>query len=763
MTIKPLGVALGAAACLSAAQPAFPQSPPTTSLPPIVVSAPAARPRPAKPPRPSSSARAGSRPSHVASAPKPARAAAPVRRRLAAAPPPAAPAPASDGIRAPGIDPSAGPDTGGSLTVPSVQQQRANVLSTVGSVAFIDATSFQNRYTNNLPDVLKDTPGVFTQSRYGQEVRLSIRGSGIARSYHTRGIEMLLDGIPLNLADGSGDFYQIDPLSARSIEVYKGGNGLIFGSSMLGGAINIVTPTAYTAFGSNIVRVEGGSFGAIRTNVQASRVEGDADGLINATYSHQDGFRDHANQDYWQINGNVGYKIAPGIETRTWFGSFITRQKLPGTLDLNGVLYNPRQAAAAAISGNQARDVWAERIANRTSFALDVGTLDIDSWYTHKRLYHPIFQVIDQEGATYGIAPRWSGSFDIGGYRNELIVGARAIGGDNSARQYVNIAGNRGMLTASARQNAQNYEGYIDNRFWVTPELAVMAGAKLLHDERDFRNFYTIPARAADRDYDGFNPKIGLMYQPVKNVQFFTNLTRSRDIPDFSDLAQSNLSGLTFVPLQAQKAWTAEVGTRGSWDRFRWDVTYYHSTLRDELINFNTNAALGIPASTFNADRTTHQGVELAFGVDLWSDLLGPGVGDKLALRQVYTWNDFRFDHDPVYGNNRIAGIPQHVLRTILAYTHPSGFFIAPTLDWVPQGAFADHANTLRVPGYTLIGVQAGMELGRGVTLYVDARNLANKRYVSDIGAVADARKTATTIFYPGEGRSIFGGVRWVY
>ena len=48
-------------------------------------------------------------------------------------------------------------------------------------------------------------------------------------------------------------------------------------------------------------------------------------------------------------------------------------------------------------------------------------------------------------------------------------------------------------------------------------------------------------------------------------------------------------------------------------------------------------------------------------------------------------------------------------------------------------------------------------------SLFVDARNLTNKRYVSDISTVADARTANTAIFYPGEGRSVFAGMRYAF
>ena len=67
----------------------------------------------------------------------------------------------------------------GSLTVPGVEEQRRNVFQTPGSVGFVDGEALKGTYANNLRDVLKDVPGVLVQTRYGQELRVSVRGSGI--------------------------------------------------------------------------------------------------------------------------------------------------------------------------------------------------------------------------------------------------------------------------------------------------------------------------------------------------------------------------------------------------------------------------------------------------------------------------------------------------------------------------------------------------------------------------------------------------------
>lgn len=649
----------------------------------------------------------------------------------------------------------------GSLTAPDVDAQKATIDSTVGSVGFVDAEDYQNLYSGTIRQVLQNTPGVLVQQRYGQEMRLSIRGSGLARGYHVRGVEILQDGIPMNAADGSGDFYQIDPLALRSTEIYKGGNALAFGSTTLGGAINFVTPTAYTATSPNMLRVEGGSYNTLRSNAAIARAYGDFDFLAGGTATWSHGYRNHEITRSSQFNGNIGYRVNEKVETRFYLGTYIVDQQLPGALSLNDALNNPKSAAASAITGNQARNTRTERIANRTSIALDDGQIDIDTWAIHKDLFHPIFQVIDQDGWTYGFAPRYTASLKAWGRRNDLIVGGRIFAGTTDARQYINVAGSRGRLTADAGQKAVNYEAYFENRYFFVDDVAFMVGAKAFHDSRDYTN-RLVPLNSANTDFDGVNPKIGFMWEPRANIQAFIDVTRSADVPDFTDLTQTQANGATgFVPVSAQNAYTVEVGTRGSIDRFGWDATAYHSWVKDQMLQYTISA--DIPASTFNADRTTLQGLELGGWVDVARNILGEHTDDNLRLSQLWNYSDFTFDGDAQYGNNRIAGMPENILRTTLTYTHPSGFFIAPSLDWVPNGPWADDANTLKVPGYALLGFQTGIELPNGISLYLDARNLTDERYITDVSTVADARKVSTAIFYPGDGASVYAGLRYAF
>lgn len=86
-----------------------------------------------------------------------------------------------------------------SLTVLSNSQAREEINQTPGGVAVVDSKTFENKYSLNLQDTLTYVPGVYTQKRFGEEVRISIRGSGLSRGFHMRGLELLQDGVPLIL------------------------------------------------------------------------------------------------------------------------------------------------------------------------------------------------------------------------------------------------------------------------------------------------------------------------------------------------------------------------------------------------------------------------------------------------------------------------------------------------------------------------------------------------------------------------------------
>ena len=196
--------------------------------------------------------------------------------------------------------------------------------------------------------------------------------------------------------------------------------------------------------------------------------------------------------------------------------------------------------------------------------------------------------------------------------------------------------------------------------------------------------------------------------------------------------------------------------SRGSWMRLNWDMSLYRSWISDELMFVSLGS--GGQSAVLNADKTIHQGVELGLGAQL-----AEFSAQTLTSRLAYTYNDFKFDGDPQWGDNAIPGIPRQYLRAELRYRHPAGFSIAPNVEWVPRGYPVDFRYSLDTAGYALLGLTASDDLSQRLSLFLDARNLTDRKYAATTDVITQPAMGAygpnTNVFIPGDGRSIYAGL----
>jgi iron complex outermembrane recepter protein len=639
-----------------------------------------------------------------------------------------------------------------------VAEARERLSETPGAVAVVSSESYANRHAPGLADMLRDVPGVYIQKKWGGDTRLSIRGSGIGNANHLRGTLVAQDGIPLNEADGFGDTQMVDPSIARFTEVYKGGNALRFGGSLLGGAINIITPTARTMTSTGFVRAELGSAGTMRGHVEAGGEWGAWDGFAAVTGQSTDGWRAHSEGDWQFGSGNIGYTFGDDREVRAYLSGAYIHQQIPGSLSLQAALTTPERANPTNVgngvtAGNYQRDMAVQRTVVQTRWRLDATTVFEGGVYaTHKLLDHPIFEVIHQDSNNWGVFGRvdWEGEFL--GMESDLFYGLSYRAGENDAKQWVNLDGSRGALRAQSLQEATGLDVFAEGRVFILDGFALVAGGSWGRAERDYQSFPPSAVVVIDSEtYDWFAPRIGFLWQNDAGAQVYGNITRSVEPPNFSALAP-NTGG--FQPLKEQDAATAEIGTRGRTANLIWDVAIYRAEIENELLTFTTDPAIGIPAPTFNAlGGTVHQGIEA--GLD-WEIIGG------LRLRQTYMWSDFRFTGDRQYGDNTLPIVPEHLYRAELKWTSAGGFWVAPSVEWSPGDGWVDYRNTFKAPTYTVVNLGMGVQFHDGVTLFMDVRNVTGENYVSNFGALTNwqtATGTARNVFFPGEERSVYGGI----
>jgi len=201
-----------------------------------------------------------------------------------------------------------------SLTAPSLNQAQERMRQIPGGAALVAESAWRASQAATIKDVLDYTPGVFAQPKWGEDARLSIRGSGLSRYYHTRGIALYQDGVPLNNADGSSDLQWVDPSAYHYTEVYKGANALRYGAGTLGGAVNFVTRTGHSADQFQ-GRIDLGSFGWRRTQLSSGFAGERLDGFVTGSWQRQDGFREHSGGNSVRVSGNLGLRLSNGPKT----------------------------------------------------------------------------------------------------------------------------------------------------------------------------------------------------------------------------------------------------------------------------------------------------------------------------------------------------------------------------------------------------------------------------------------------------------------
>jgi len=631
----------------------------------------------------------------------------------------------------------------------------AEAATRPGNVSVVPAEAFAGRYTVNLRDALQFAPGVIAQPRFAEEVRLSIRGSGVANNAHLRGVELLFDGVPISAADGFGDFQELDPGFTNHLSVWRGANAFSHGAASLGGAIEFAGITARNSGPEPYLRLDGGSFGTARAHARTGWVGDRFDLIVAGTYQQQDGYRENAQQSNGRIYANAGWRWNDRAVTRFGVLGNDVNQEIPGALSISQALATPKAANSGSYNFRFGRDVNSWRSWTRTEIDTGaLGTVSFGGSYTEKGLYHPLSIVIDQHTIDGMLFARLDGGADVSGLPVEWTLGTRWRDARTAARVFTaapDRQAQRGVRIGDSLQYAGGLDVYGEVRVKPTETLTVLAGLNSIDTSREVVNRLT-PGASDSQDFTQVSPKIGALWSPSETFTLFGNLSGIYEPPAFGQLTQGGAAG--FTPIAAQEGVSFEIGVRGGTPRFAYELTFYDARLDNEFIAFQTSPL--IPAATFNAEDTIHRGVEAGLTVLLAEDL----HGGRLTTRGALTWSDFSFDGDRLYGNNRLAGVPETVFSGELAW-EGSRLRIAPSV-YVQSDTFVDFANTLKAPGHTLWNLGASWQVNDRIAVFADGRNLTDERHITMVSSIADASAPGANLAVatPGDGRAVYGGIR---
>lgn len=622
--------------------------------------------------------------------------------------------------------------------------------ATPGGVQLLSGQNWLNGHTGNLSDALKYAPGVYTGGEDGsQQVRLSVRGSGIQNRWGGAGLQLLYNGIPLNRADGGFESQSIDPAAVQYMEIQRGANALMYGGAQLGGAINMVTPTG-RSLGAEKVMLSYGSWNTLHARAESGREWDDrTDTYVALGYRQSDGFRKHSDTSSTILNTNLGIQIGDSAENRTYVLYSDGRRRLPGNLTVYEVKHHPRESREPTREWR--RDIEDFLLANKTTWQGEDLQLEASLYTQRTHFRHPVSNApfnfdFNDLYWTYGGAIRASGDYQFAELQHHFIAGA------NLAYTQAKRRGTQPQFFAPyARrsihddQRATQLEFYVENRTEITPELLGVLGLQWTHAKRRQKHAY-------QRNYNQLSPKIGLLYELTDTVSLYGNYNWSYEPPRWASLSDKQA-------MNPQKAETLELGVRGEWLATEFDLTYYHSWIKDRFIYV---AIPPTPVAAVTNSDARQQGIELSASTNLNRLFNWDTQSYTLSLRQVFAWSDFRFHNDPTRGNNRMPIVPEFSYMAEIMLELDNGFYIGPNVEWVFGDRPIDNANSAKVDGYVIVNIKAGYQFDEHWRLFVDVRNVFDERYVSGL-ALYDLTSRDSRSFAPGEPASVYAGVQYEF
>ena len=639
-----------------------------------------------------------------------------------------------------------------------------------GHVGVVAESEYTDRSILSLNDVLAGEPGIFVQAAAGQQsTKLSIRGSGLASPLGTRGVALLRDGLPLNQSDGTVDPSYADPFNARYMEIYRGANALQYGAATLGGAINIVSPTGYSHPGLE-TRAQAGSFDSFQMQSRAGQVfKNGMDAFASISRYQTKGSMDHSGQDSTRFYGNLGLRSGSRNEGRIHIDIASIDQDISPPLTLaqlqgHASMQDPPPAwpERSIRTHPHVRVAYQHTIGYGENNRLDLGTYYIDTTFDLTGTVVPIAY----RARDYGVLIRGELNGKLAGSNNRLVWGGSLAQGHSNSQTYGPFTLPGGSVIdptydqfEAITTSTQTAQLYLENTFELNSTVSLMAGTQFVSAYRErgitaLRNPRALPSYFKNVDYaqryTGFSPKLGVLWQASPSAQLYANISRSYEPPTAIEFYHSRGT------VDAQKATTIEVGTRGGNTNINWDAALFHSRVKDELLSvprYNDQGWIeGYEGG--NVPKAIHAGLELRLN----GKFSPHAVRGSLHWDLSYTWSRLRFDDDPAFGNNRLPVIPEHYGRARLTYKHPSGVYAGPTLHFA-SSAYADQANTLKAPGYGLVDFTVGYSHPSGrYRVFVDGRNLTDKRYAASTQFLAQAGSNEAA-FNPGMRRAVFTGI----
>ena len=625
-----------------------------------------------------------------------------------------------------------------------------NSLETPASVESLTGAQIRARGDRSVQDAVTRTTGISNTGTPGNG-----GSSYSARGFVGQGSVMqLYDGIRMYSGAGTVTF-PVDDWSVERIDVLRGPASVLYGEGATGAVINVIPKKPFSGEIENHVRLGYGSYDARQQALDSGGSLTDTLSYrLNINHIQSNGWIDHGDSEStfisaalrWQANDDLAFTLSHDYgdqEPQNDFGVPLINGHYHKSLrDKN---YNVRDAklhyndqwtrlntewqisddlsASNKLYYLKAQRRWQN--AERHAWNEDRQTLLRSGYFSIK---HEQEQVGDRQTFTL--------NHDLSGLKSRTLVGAdynRIHFNLHSNSPYTDVNTNgqpidlyhpdRGQFESRSpyldqfKTTTQQVSLFAENRTELTDQLSLVTGVRrdIVHLDND----NLVKDTRSDRSLSANSWKVGLVYELTPDMSIYAQQATSVD----------GVAGLISLYPDEQgfdlaRARQTEIGFKQMfWDqRGEWTVAAYHIVKKD-LITADPN----------NPGISQQVGEQSSSGLEANLDLQLPHRWQLQANASVVRAQYDTFDEN-VNGvavsrkGNRPTDVPRRTANLWLSKAVTDDVNAGAGVRYV-DSRYADYANTVELPSYTVVDATVSWKALPKTTLGVRLNNLFNRQY----------------------------------
>lgn len=576
------------------------------------------------------------------------------------------------------------------------------------SVQVIESEVISQQQAIRLSEVIKNANGVYVSSARG----------GAQESFFSRGYDMSTNNMFKNgFRYNAGSIPEVSSL--EKVEFLKGGSALLYGNVAPGGILNLVTKTPHFTKGGEIT-MQAGSYAYYKPSI-------DFYGPLNksiayrftGSYENSESFRDVVKNERLYINPSFLFQISDKTQI-TVQGDYLSADWTPdfGTgiigktiLDLPrnsfyGALWstgNTKSASASILFNHDFNKNWKlsfnssyQNYDRRSKSTAQLSNLD--TYATPGDWKRGLVRNNNQE-EVFGDQLSLQGTFKTGNIKHQVFTGAdyeNSLAIAYTYAFYASPTSTTAIPTESTAINlftydpstqskiapyskatrivntdTQRFGAFAQDLISFTEQIKVLAGLRWSWQESqadtyDLTKKPVTVAEGAKRLDNAFSPKIGLIFQPTKDMSIFASYS--------SSFTPNTGTTVDLKPIKPSIIDQYEAGIKKDFWRgvLSTNVTVYQITNSNlaQTAEFKADGSL-------NADTTIKvlSGTTKSKGIEV--DVTAKPL-DGLSIIAGYSYNDMRYTktsglNGSFIEGDRVARTPANTANLSFFYTLPTG------------------------------------------------------------------------------------------